>query len=125
MSCPDYYRTADGREFWQWYRDQVIPVIADEFNHSQHHALQSACEYLFRAGVKTSSPLDDYRKAFSLIERVISISDDQGDYTAEIASFIETAVGKVMFAKMRKEVEHQSKAVSLTDRIETVWGTIK
>ena len=123
--CPSYYVTSDGREFWQWYNGQVMPVICDEFSHAQHHAMQSACEYLFRAGVKTSNPLDDYRKALSLIERVVSIAENQGDDTAELATFIETAIGKTMLAKMRKETSDQPKAASLAETIETVWGSIR
>ena len=123
--CPSYYRTADGREFWQWYYDKVESVISDEFNQAQHHALNSACEYIFRAGIKTASPVDDYRKALSLIERVTSISEDRGDEILEIASFIETVIGKVMLAKMRKEVSEKPKTVGQSQPIETIWGQIK
>ena len=57
MSCPDYYRLVDGREFWEFYRDECAPLVADKLNDGEKHALQSACEHLFRAGLKGS--LDD------------------------------------------------------------------
>ena len=65
MSCPEYYRLhpADGREFFQFYHDECTPLVADKLNDSEKHALQSACEHLFRRGLKgsESEDLEKYR----------------------------------------------------------------
>lgn len=123
--CPSYYRTANGCEFWQFYEEFVIPAIADEFNHAQHHALQSACEYLFRSGVKTPNPADDYRKAIRLIDRVFRISGDRGDDITEIESLVENVIGQVVFAKILKEAAEKPETVDLMEPIETLWGRVQ
>ena len=72
--------------------------------------------------MKTSCPIDDYRKALSLIDRVTKIAEERGDEMIEICSFIETVVGKVVLAKMRKLAQVESAAVA--DPIVTAWGRV-
>jgi hypothetical protein len=54
MGCPDYYRLADwdGRQFWEFYRDECEPIVRFDLRDGEKHALQSACEHLFRRGFK-------------------------------------------------------------------------
>lgn len=60
MSCPSYYRLAawDGREFWEFFRDECSPLVADALNDGEKHALQSACEHLFRRDLKAGDDGD-------------------------------------------------------------------
>jgi hypothetical protein len=122
--CPDYYLTIEGKEFWKWYLDNISPPIEDELNIAQHHALSSACEYIFRAGVKTKDPQDDYRKAMSLLSRLYEISDGRGDAMHEIITLVETAIGRVMIEKMRKVTAEKPEIVS-RQIYETIWGQVK
>ena len=43
----------------------------------------------------------------------------------EIITLVETAIGRVMLEKMRKEIAETPKTVDLTEPIETIWGPIK
>lgn len=120
--CPSYYRVSDGREFWEWYRDECTPEL-DLFNHDQAHALESACEYIFRAGRKTPNPIEDFRKASRLIQRVIFIEQSVQGVT-EVETTISVVIGKVVQAKIAAEIAEKPKTVDLTDPIVTAWGAI-
>jgi len=120
--CPSYYVVADGREFWEWYRDECTPEL-DLFNHDQAHALESACEYIFRAGRKTPNPVDDFRKASRLIQRVVFIEQSVQGVT-EVEATISIVIGKVVQAKIAAEIAEKPKTVDLTDPIVTAWGAI-
>lgn len=120
--CPEYYMLPDGREFWEWYRDECTPEL-DLFNHDQAHALESACEYIFRAGRKAPNPIDDFRKASRLIQRVIFIEQSVQGVT-EVETTISIVIGKVVQAKMAAEIAEKPKTVDLTDPIVTAWGAI-
>lgn len=65
MGCPDYYRLADwdGRQFWEFYRDECEPIVRFDLLDGEKHALTSACEHLFRRGFKTTEAedLEKYR----------------------------------------------------------------
>ena len=120
--CPDYYITSDGREFWEFYRDECNP-IEDEYcitNRSQSHALESACEYLFRAGVKTVDPCDDIRKAFSLIERINNMETGNANAKTSLNGCVREIIGCVMLERAKKLI---SKA-DYADPIRTAWGTV-
>ena len=124
MQCPEYYRTSDGREFWEFYRDECVPAIVeiDLFSPSQLHATEAACEYLFRAGVKTIDPKPDILKAFRLIERAIGMTLETKEPLVKkmVADMISETVGRVMIERMRKIVGHFPHA----DPIVTAWGRI-
>lgn len=119
--CPEYYRTSGGREFWEFFRDECYPAIVETylFSPSQTHALESACEYLFRAGVKTIDLKADILKAFSLIERAIDMEAD-AEAKRLVAAMISETVGRVMLERMRKIVG----PFPLADPIVTAWGRI-
>jgi hypothetical protein len=57
---PDYYLLADwdGREFWEFYRDECEPIVRFELLDGEKHALTSACEHLFRRGMKGNEDSD-------------------------------------------------------------------
>lgn len=121
--CPDYYITSDGREFWEFYRDECHEII-DEYcilNRSQSHALESACEYLFRAGIKTVDPCDDIRKAFSLINRIMSMKAIE-DSKRIVTGCVREVIGCVAIERAKKIT---SKAdANQVDPIRTAWGTV-
>lgn len=60
MGAPDYYLLADwdGREFWEFWRDECLPLLAG-LRDGEKHALASACEHLFRRGQKKSETEND------------------------------------------------------------------
>jgi hypothetical protein len=121
--CPSYYIVADGLEFYQWYADQCTPIVRNRLTYDQAHALESACEYIFRAGRKTPNPVEDMRKAVSLIERIDRLEDAYAD-SDDIARTISIVIGKVTQAKMAAEIAEKPKTVDLTDPIVTAWGAI-
>lgn len=105
VSCPDYYITSDGREFWEFFRDSCHSVI-DEYcilNQSQCHAIESACEYLYRSGIKTQDPIDDIRKAFSLIDRAIGM-EATPEAKKQAVAIINEVVGVVILERARKMI---------------------
>lgn len=120
-TCPNYYRTSDGREFWEWYRAECTPITKNTLDQDQAHALQSAAEYIFRAGRKTPSPVDDFRKASSLIERVVGLAKDKIDQEM-VKVVVSRVVGLVVMEKMAAEIAEKPKTVDLTDPIVTAWG---
>ena len=65
MGTPDYYLLADwdGREFWEFYRDECEPIVRFDLVDGEKHALASACEHLFRRGLKGEEreDLEKYR----------------------------------------------------------------
>jgi hypothetical protein len=97
--CPEYYKTAYKNEFYQFYAD-FCGRDARALTQDQAHALQSACEYIFRAGVKTPDPRDDYRKALDLVSRVYKLGNS-GLSTGEEEEIVERVIGKVVRCKMQ------------------------
>ena len=119
--CPEYYRVSDGREFWEFFRDECHEIISDYciLNNSQSHALEAACEYLFRAGTKTVDPRDDVAKAFRLIDRIMSM-ESQDDARKMVTGCIREVVGCVLLERAKKIVTN----TQLADPIVTAWGQI-
>jgi hypothetical protein len=121
--CPAYYRLANGSEFWDYYAVMCTPHIQSVLCYDQAHALASACEYIFRAGRKTPNPIDDFRKAHSLIMRVESLIGEDDDREAAI-EMVSRIIGIVVQAKIVAEIAEKPKTVDLTDPIVTAWGAI-
>lgn len=119
--CPEYYRVSDGREFWEFFRDECHTVIEEYclLNQSQCHAIESACEYLYRAGVKTVDPSDDIHKAFRLIDRAVGMEEDK-DSRKQCEAIISEIIGKVMLERARKLISEKPQS----DPHRTVWGKI-
>ena len=97
--CPDYYMLADwdGREFWQFYRDECSPLVFDKLNDGEKHALQSACEHLFRRGLKgdEQDDLEKFRWWMNLTLDAFQ-PDDSAENTADYEDRIERAVTPVL-----------------------------
>lgn len=50
-SCPDYYRLADGRQFYEYSRDVLVPMCSG-VDPWDVHCIISAAEHYFRMGAK-------------------------------------------------------------------------
>lgn len=48
---PDYYRLADGRQFYEYSRDELVPMCKD-LGPWDVHCIISAAEHYFRMGAK-------------------------------------------------------------------------
>ena len=48
---PDYYRLADGRQFYEYSRDELVPMCKG-LDPWDVHCIISAAEHLFRMGAK-------------------------------------------------------------------------
>jgi hypothetical protein len=122
--CPSYYRVADGREFWEWYRDTCTPHVISLLCYDQSHALASACEYIFRAGRKTPNPIEDFRKAHSLILRVALLIGEVDDKEA-VTEMVSKIIGLVVIAKITAEIAEKPQTVDLTDPYRDYWTTVE
>jgi hypothetical protein len=111
--CPSYYRTANGREFWEVYSTFCQFGKTKDLTHDQAHALASACEYLFRAGRKTPDPREDFRKALSLIRRVYLIQNPNMD-SGLVEDVVYKVLGWVVWLKMDAEVAEVPQVVDLS-----------
>lgn len=88
---PDYYRLADGRQFYEYSRDELVPMCKG-LDPWDVHCIISAAEHYFRMGAKegeTDTDLDAYNWWISM---------------ASIASFPESI-------QVIREVVHQRKLV--------------
>jgi len=137
MSCPDYYLLADtdGRQFWEFYRDECAPIVADKLNDGEKHALQSACEHLFRRGLK-GDEADDLTKyrwwLYTLLNGFQSddSSDEFDEHRQKLKAAILPVIALVELRRNQKlgtwaELAHadSSKRVEL-DAIRTAWGNV-
>lgn len=106
-TCPVYYQLVDGREFWQFYRDVVEPNIREfKLHPSAQHALESACEYVFRNGFKGNEySRDVYKKVYSLIERIFKIQ--AGDELEGAEKAISIALGRTLVARAHTEANRK------------------
>lgn len=106
-TCPVYYQLAGGREFWQFYLDVVEPNIREfKLHPSAQHALESACEYVFRNGFKGNEYTSDvYRKVYSLIERIYKIQ--AGDELRGVENAISIALGRTVAARAHTEANRK------------------
>ena len=52
MSVPDYYKTADGREFADVFAGEIGIAFKDHVSPEVYHAIASAAEHRFRRGEK-------------------------------------------------------------------------
>jgi hypothetical protein len=130
MACPDYYLLAasDGREFWEFYRDECTPIVADKLNDGEKHALQSACEHLFRRGLKgdEASDLEKYRwwlwKCMSGFQPDES-KDEFSDYAKAVQRSIIPVLALVELRRTQKlGVWAEFGPRSSLEHISTVWG---
>ena len=59
MSVPDYYRTADGSQFCDFFDGVVGPIIIGHVSMHVYHAIVSAAEHRFRMGYKADMESHD------------------------------------------------------------------
>jgi hypothetical protein len=107
MMTPDYYLLADwdGREFWEFYRDECEPIVRFELLDGEKHALASACEHLFRRGLK-GSEADDLAKYRWWLNNLLHgyQADDSVDLGEEHAAKKKRAiVGVLALVEMRRQ----------------------
>ena len=123
--CPDYYKTIYKNEFHEFYAE-YCGREARSLSDGQKHALQSACEYIFRAGVKTPDPCEDHGKALNLINRIYRLGNS-GLSTSEEERIVERVIGIVMVCRLQTDLSHaRAKEIvkSVMDPIVTAWGKI-
>lgn len=102
---PDYYRLADGRYFWQFYAQECAPFVSCTLNDGEKHALQSACEHLFRRGFKGSTYEDTQKARWWLNRCCTGFKGDDDvlhDYAHEIARKIAPVIALVECRRMQK-----------------------
>lgn len=59
--CPQYYRLADGSEFYEYSRDKIVPMCrTNGLSVWDTHCVISACEHLFRMGAKEGEESTDW-----------------------------------------------------------------
>lgn len=93
-TCPSYYRVSTGAEFWEFYREIVEPHVCDALCSAAQHALQSACEYVFRNGRKPNEHTgENWNKVANLLHRVHLISSTTRESEKDAANAISTAIG--------------------------------
>lgn len=61
-SGPEWYALADGRQFYEWQRETLLP-ICKTFSLSVWgtHCVLSASEHFFRAGAKAGETITDFQ----------------------------------------------------------------
>lgn len=103
-TCPSYYRVASGAEFWEFYRDMIEPHVRDVLCPASQHALQSACEYVFRNGRKPNElQSENWQKVAALIRRAYSINSGDREAMRNASNAIATAVGFTAIERAFKE----------------------
>lgn len=140
METPDWYKLADwdGRAFWEFYRDECAPIVAERLNDGQKHALQSACEHLFRRGFK-GDERDDLQKYRWWLKNCLHehLNDDTAEPVGEAVDRIEMAIAPVLalvewrrsqkagawYALWPKLSDAAMEAVK--QEIHTVWGPVE
>lgn len=136
MTCPEYYRLADGLEFDQFYDDECRPLVQNKLADGQKHSLQSACEHLFRRGLKSdeASDLTKYRwwlsrclTAYRLDREV----DKHEDHVEKITRYIVPVLALVEFRRNQKLrnwknlLSAVSNEHSKQEQIPTLWGSVE
>lgn len=57
---PDYYRLADGRQFYEYSRDELVPYcLGRGYSHWKVHCIISAMEHWFRQDAKPGESQTD------------------------------------------------------------------
>jgi hypothetical protein len=133
MPCPDYYQLADsdGREFWEFYRDECTPIVADKLNDGEKHALQSACERLFRRGLKGDEAEDLQKYRWWLSKLITGFQPDNSeetpsDYKAAVERAIVPVLALVELRRTQKiGVWAEFGPRSSLEHITTVWGPVE
>lgn len=81
---PDYYRLADGRQFYEYSRDVIVPMCKD-LGPWDVHCILSAAEHLFRMGAKEGEGATDFDSYRWWVERT---SDDAFAIWLKVSSLI-------------------------------------
>lgn len=133
MSCPDYYRLhpSDGREFYEFYAEECTPLVADKLNDSEKHALQSACEHLFRRGLKDDETQDITKFRWWLSLCLTAFQPDNSDLNfADYAEMMEKNVTPVLaLVELRRQQKLGTWAElgpkTKYETTQTAWGPVE
>ncbi len=69
---PDYYRLADGRQFYEYSRDVLVPMcIRGKMTAWDIHCLVSAMEHRFRMGAKPGESDTDREASAWWVDRMV------------------------------------------------------
>lgn len=136
MKAPSYYILADGREFDQFYDDECRPLVQHKLTDGQKHSLQSACEHLFRRGLKSDEESDLAKYRWWLSRCLTSYRldrevDRHEDHVEKITRFITPVLALVEFRRNQKlrnwknllpAISNESSKLEL---IPTAWGGVE
>jgi hypothetical protein len=133
MTCPDYYRLnpSDGREFYEFYHEECAPLVRDKLNDSEKHALQSACEHLFRRGLKDDETQDITKFRWWLSLCITAFQpDDSGFEFADYCDLIEKTVTPVLaLVELRRlqKIGEWAEVGPITkyETTKTAWGPVE
>lgn len=53
---PDYYTLSDGRGFIDFFEQELFVLVCDDLDTLEISRVESACEHLFRRGMKPGEP---------------------------------------------------------------------
>ena len=79
--CPDYYRLATGREFADFSQKELNAWLAPRVTPATYHALISAMEHRFRAGLKEGELETDRQAEKYWMKTAAKLFDDEIDFT--------------------------------------------
>lgn len=133
---PDYYLLHDGREFDQFYHEECEPLVRFDLRDGQKHALQSACEHLFRRGLKSDEESDLEKYRWWLTRCLTAYRDDNevelhGDHVEHMSRKITPVLALVEFRRNQKlrnwknllpSISNESSKLEL---IPTAWGGVE
>lgn len=75
-SVPEYYLTADGREFGYVFDNEIGELIVDRVSAPIYHCLASAAEHRFRCGYKFGQEVHDVIAETYWLDRARQIAID-------------------------------------------------
>ena len=138
MGCPDYYLLADwdGRELWEFFRDECLPLM-HRLEDGEKHALLSACEHLYRRGLKGDEREDLEKYRWWLNNLLHCYQPDKSNHTAaEYRDILEREITPVLaLVELRRqqklgvwaELGPASKPVAADaeQSMRTIWGSVE
>ena len=76
---PDYYALADGRQFYEYQREVIVPLTSG-LSVWDAHCVLIASEHFFRAGAKEGETVTD----FQAISFWVAMATEEPDYAVEV-----------------------------------------
>jgi len=133
MTAPNYYllHPLDGREFYQFYAEECSPLVADKLNDHEKHALQSACEHLFRRGLKDDETQDVIKFRWWLSRCLKAFQPDDSDmehadYVDKLERDITPVLALVELRRLQKLGEWAELGPKTKyETTQTAWGPVE